>query len=97
MRARRDRANPLFAINHTLAMLRDGVSRLVRRSWAASKRSRKLQLHLWIWACWRNYVRGITNRAPRVTPAMVASLERRPIRPAHLPNLGRRRPSERDR
>jgi hypothetical protein len=78
-RARRDRANPLFAINHTLAMLRDGVSRLVRRSWAASKRSRKLQLHLWIWACWRNYVRGITNRATQVTPAMAAGVERRPF------------------
>jgi len=67
---RRDRANPLFAINHTLAQMRDGVSRLVRRSWAASKKRGWLECHLWIWVCWRNYVRGVTNKAPRVTPAM---------------------------
>ena len=83
-RGRRDWGHPLFPINHTLAQLRDGVSRLVRRSWAASKRRERLELHLWVWACWRNYVRGITNRAPRVTPAMVAGLQRRPIRPAEL-------------
>ena len=83
-RAKRDRGNPLFPINHTLAMLRDGVSRLVRRSWAASKRRSKLELHLWIWACWRNYVRGITNKARHVTPAMAAGLERRPFRKDEL-------------
>ena len=68
--ARRDRANPLFPINHTLAMMRDGVSRLVRRNWGASKRRERRRDHLWIWIAWRNYVRGITVRAPRVTPAM---------------------------
>lgn len=66
---RRDRGNRLFAINHTLAMLRDGLSRLVRRSWAASKKRARLESHLWIWIAYRNYVRGITNEAPRVTPA----------------------------
>jgi transposase-like protein len=81
---RRDYGHPLFPINHTLAQLRDGVSRLVRRSWGASKLRAKLELHLWIWACWRNYVRGITNRAQHVTPAMVAGLERRPIRKDEL-------------
>jgi transposase-like protein len=78
-RGRRDYGHALFPINHTLAQLRDGVSRLVRRSWGASKRREKLELHLWIWACWRNYVRGITNRARNVTPAMAAGLERRPF------------------
>jgi transposase-like protein len=69
-RAKRDYRNPLFPINHTLAMLRDGISRLVRRTWAASKLKERLERHLWIWIAWRNYVRGITNTAPRVTPAM---------------------------
>jgi transposase-like protein len=78
-RGRRDYGHPLFPINHTLAMLRDGVSRLVRRTWAASKKALRLQRHLWIWACWRNYVRGITNRAPHVTPAMAAAVARRPL------------------
>ena len=73
-RQRRDRSNPLFPINHTLAMMRDGISRLVRRSWAASKLRERLREHLWLWVCYRNYVRGITVKAPRVTPAMVAGL-----------------------
>ena len=68
--ARRNRKNPLFPVNHTFAMLRDGVSRLVRRSWAAAKRRARLLEHMWIWIAWRNYVRPITNRARNVTPAM---------------------------
>ena len=77
--ARRDRRNPLFPINHTLAQLRDGVSRLVRRTWAASKRGARLARHLWIWICWRNYVRDVTNEAPGTTPAMLIGAARRPV------------------
>jgi transposase-like protein len=74
---RRDYKNPLFPINHTLAMARDGISRLVRRNWGASKLRAWLERHAWVWAAWRNYVRGITNQAPRVTPAMAAGVARR--------------------
>lgn len=80
----RNRANPLFAINHTFAMLRDGVSRLVRRSWGASKRREALARHLWVWIAWRNYVRPITNLAPKVTPAMALLLARRKLGVAEL-------------
>jgi hypothetical protein len=73
-KAKRDYSNPLFPINHTLAMTRDGISRLVRRSWAASKLRERLEWHAWIWAVWRNYVRAITNNAPKVTPAMAAGV-----------------------
>jgi len=66
----RNNKNLLFPINLTLAMLRDGVSRLVRRSWGASKLRRRLDDHLWIWIAWRNYVRGITVTRTEVTPAM---------------------------
>ena len=62
--------NPLFAINLTLAMLRDGVSRLVRRTWAAAKLRERLADHAWIWLVYRNYVRAITNKVPHETPAM---------------------------
>jgi transposase-like protein len=72
---RRDYKNPLFPINHTLAMMRDGISRLVRRTWAASKLRERLERHAWIWATWRNYVRAITNEAPRVTPAMAIGVD----------------------
>ncbi len=72
----RNRSNPLFAINHTFAMLRDHVSRLVRRSWGASKKREALKRHLWIWAAWRNYCRPITNEAPATTPAMALQVAR---------------------
>jgi hypothetical protein len=84
---KRDYANPLFPINHTLAMLRDGLSRLVRRTWAASKLRARLEQHLWIWVCWRNYVRGVTNRAATTTPAMIVGATRRPIRREELLGL----------
>jgi transposase-like protein len=76
-KAARNYENALFPINLTFAMLRDGLSRLVRRSWAASKLRAKLALHLWIWIAYRNYVRAITNDAPDVTPATAIGIERR--------------------
>lgn len=79
-RRRRDYGNVLFPINHTLAMLRDGVSRLVRRSWGASKCRRRLQGHLDLWTAYRNYVRGVTARSPNVTPAMAIGVCRSPYR-----------------
>jgi hypothetical protein len=71
---KRDVFNPLWPINHTLARLRDGISRLVRRTWAASKLRQRLEGHLSIWICYRNYVRGRTNWKPRETPAMALGL-----------------------
>jgi hypothetical protein len=77
-RTKRGRGNVLFPINHTLAMLRDGVSRLVRRSWAASKLRVRLEEHLWIWIAYRNYVRNITNESPGETPATASGVWSRP-------------------
>lgn len=73
-KAPRNRKNPLFAVNHTLGMIRDGVSRMVRRSWAASKLRSRLEEHLWIWVCYRNYVREITVKDLSKTPAMAAGV-----------------------
>ena len=72
-RARRNYSNPLFPINHTLAMMRDGISCLVRRSWAAAKTKAGLARHCWIWVAWRNYVRGITNMT-KTTPAQALGI-----------------------
>jgi transposase-like protein len=66
--------NPLFVVNHTFAMLRDGLSRLVRRNWAASKEREKLKWHLWLYSAWRNYVRPITNQRQHQTAAMAAGV-----------------------
>ena len=38
--------DPLFAINHTFAMLRANINRLVRRTWCTTKRIDRLQDHL---------------------------------------------------
>lgn len=67
-------SNPLFVVNHTLAMLRDGLSRLRRRTWCASKLRERLERHLWIWIGWRNYVRPITNFNRHETAGMAAGL-----------------------
>jgi transposase-like protein len=75
-RARRNYSNLIFPVNHTLALMRDGLSCLVRRSWAASKKRSGLQRHCWIWMAWRNYVRMVTNEA-KVTPAQALGVSAR--------------------
>jgi hypothetical protein len=46
--------DPLFALNHSAAMVRANVSRLVRRTWATTKRPDRLQAHLWLYAHYHN-------------------------------------------
>ncbi len=76
--------NPLFVVNHTFAMLRDGLSRLVRRNWAVSKQREKLEWHLWVYIAWRNYVRPITNARQHESAAMVAGLAPRMLEVSEL-------------
>lgn len=38
--------DPIYSINHSLAMLRDGIATLVRRTWATTQDPKKLQGHL---------------------------------------------------
>jgi transposase-like protein len=73
-KAPRTYRNPLFVVNHTLAMLRDNVSRLVRRNWGHAKKRERLEWHLWIYVAWRNYVRQITNEDSRHSAGQVAGL-----------------------
>ena len=70
----RGASHPLWPINHTLAMLRDGLSRLVRRTWAASKERTWLAEHAWIWIAYRNYIRGFTNAKKRMSSAQHAGV-----------------------
>lgn len=69
-KAKRDTRNPLFQVNLTFAMLRDGVSRLVRETWAAAKDSERLLDHATVWMLYRNFVRGFSNASWWETPAM---------------------------
>jgi transposase-like protein len=74
-RAPRCYGSILFPINHTLAMMRDGISRLVRRSWCVSKLRSRLELHFWVWAVYRNYIRGVTVKTS-TTPAQSIGVAR---------------------
>lgn len=90
---RRCYGSRLFAINHTLAQMRDCHSRLVRRTWATTKKLARLQAHLWVWIAYRNYVRPLTNKKRGLSSAMAAGVENKrwklaellELKPAFLP------------
>ena len=48
--------DPLFAINHTCAMFRDSINRLVRKSWCSTKDVQKLQQQVDIFVAYYNFV-----------------------------------------
>jgi hypothetical protein len=48
--------DPLFALNHTAAMVRDRTSRLVRKTWANTKRLDRLEAHLLVYAHFHNEI-----------------------------------------
>lgn len=58
----RDTFNPLFAINHEEAMVRDLMGRLRRETWLSSKKRRYLDLALQVHMAFRNLVRRRFNR-----------------------------------
>jgi hypothetical protein len=41
--------DPLFILNHTCAMLRSDINRLIRRTWCTTKKPGRLQMHLEIY------------------------------------------------
>ncbi len=48
--------DPLFSLNHTCAMLRANLNRLVRRTWCTTKNPQGLIDHLWIYVRYHNEV-----------------------------------------
>ena len=44
------RFDPLFSINHTCAMLRANVNRLIRKTWCTTKSPERLRAHLMLYA-----------------------------------------------
>lgn len=48
--------DPLFSLNHTFAMLRANVNRLVRKTWCTTKKAEALADHLAIYAHYHNTV-----------------------------------------
>ncbi len=51
---KKGRFDPLFSLNHTCAMFRANVSRLVRKTWVTTKRVDRLRAHLYIYADYHN-------------------------------------------
>lgn len=50
------RFDPLFALNHTCAMLRANLNRLFRKTWCTTKTRRGLEDHLALYVCFHNRV-----------------------------------------
>jgi transposase-like protein len=48
--------DPLFAFNHTAAMLRANISRLVRRTWSTTKKKERLADHIAIYVNFHNQI-----------------------------------------
>ena len=51
---KRKGSDPLFVVNHTLAMLRANINRLFRRTWCTTKKPKRLEDHLYIYAHFHN-------------------------------------------
>lgn len=48
--------DPLFSVNHTLAMLRANINRLFRKTWCTTKKRNNLYAHLLIYAEFHNEI-----------------------------------------
>ena len=46
--------DPIFALNHTAAMLRANISRLIRKTWSTTKKAERLYDHLTLYAYYHN-------------------------------------------
>lgn len=60
--------DPLFSLNHTCAMLRANICRLIRRTWCTTKRRDRLLDHLMIYTVFHNEVLTEKERGPRKRP-----------------------------
>ena len=46
--------DPMFPLNHTAAMNRANINRLIRKTWCTTKRPDRLLSHLWLYMLWHN-------------------------------------------
>ncbi|MCB1073846.1 MAG: hypothetical protein KDK96_12225 [Chlamydiia bacterium] len=47
--------DPLFMLNHSCAMLRANINRLVRKTWCTTKSVERLRMHLELYMCYHNH------------------------------------------
>ena len=72
--------NPLFAVNHEEAVMRDLMGRLRRESWLVSKKRRYLDLGLQLHMAYRNLVRKRFNH-DEASPAELLGFAPRRLTP----------------
>ena len=48
------RFDPLFSLNHSCAMFRANINRLIRRTWCTTKKQERLDLHIALYAVFHN-------------------------------------------
>jgi len=46
--------DPIFSLNHTAAMLRANINRLIRKTWCTTKRKDRLLCHISLYVLWHN-------------------------------------------
>jgi len=58
--------DPIFSLNHTAAMLRANICRLIRRTWCTTKRRDRLLCHISLYVLWHNVsiMAKLENRKP---------------------------------
>jgi len=71
---KKTRFDPLFSINHSLAMLRAKICRLFRRSWNTTKRIDRLMDHVAIYSLFHNRKIVKRKRRNRVKKALASPL-----------------------
>ncbi len=53
---KRTASDPLFSLNHTCAMMRDNINRLIRSTWSTTKKKDRLSMHIALYALFHNRV-----------------------------------------
>jgi hypothetical protein len=83
-RAARTPDNPLFAINLLDLLIRHGGADHKRETIAFAKRRQMAAWRLWVMLVWRNYMKWVSERRHRDTPAMRLGILKRRLRPRDL-------------
>ena len=83
-RAARTTSNPLFAINLLDLLIRHSGANHKRETIAFAKRRQMAAWRLWVMLVWRNYMKWVSERKHRDTPAMRLGLFKHRVRAKQL-------------
>jgi len=69
--------DPLFSLNHTCAMLRANINRLIRKTWCTTKKTENLTLHLNLYAIFHNEMIEFNGKRERQVRPLIFMIENR--------------------